>query len=504
MTKAEPSSTPAPWQKRFLLFVALFVFAVAVYRIQMVAAWHLADPFDLTFESPNLATIQALRREANVYDAAFFNGRPFVFTMYTPLYHLICAHLPSSASNPFLTGRLVALAFMGMAALGIFHVCKPRDWTIALLWAGTFLLLHPVVSNLAFVKNDGTALFFSALALLTVSRNSRGPLRLVLTALLCVLAVAAKQVYVSATGACFVYLLLQRRSEAFRFALFWIVFAAIGGAAAQLVWGNGFWWCVFQAPRMPSDWNQFTAQWSAMLRQPMFLLLLVCSVATAVEYVARNGRRQISANPFLLYCLFSGAVLLLTVGKPGSSTNYFIEPSLAAAFWLVSIHGSSFLTKLDPAVVAAVCLAATVCELALARRGDFAFADPSSLASRAQLHDRLMKEAESLVGRTNDLRVLNLADAPTYFEWPGETSVNDPFLYMLLWRRNVLKPDGLVRELRSQAYDFVVLQSGVVVSGAERSDGTGQIAKALRESYRFAGYGDYLQYWVRIPSGPKN
>ena len=465
----------------------------------MVVAWQLATPFDLVYEGPNLATIEGLRRGVNVYAPAFFNGYPFVFTLYTPLYHLICANLPAHSANPFLTGRLVALTFMGAAALGVLWAARPRNWAHVVLGLGPFLLLHPVVSNLAFLKNDGTALFFSVLALLTVSQPSRTSVRLALTALFCVLAVAAKQVYLAATAACFVYLFFDQRRDALRFGLYYLMFAAIGATAAQMVWGNGFWWCVFHAPRLPLDAKHFRVQWDLMLRQPVFALLLVCSLVTAAEYLWRGRGRQWVSNPFLLYFLFAGAVLLLTVGKPGSSTNYFIEPGLAAVLWLVSVFPSSWLGKAGKPVATGLCLAATVSELAIAKPLDFTFAHPSVIAQRAQFHNILIQEAGALISRTNELRVLNFAGANTFFDWPGETSLNDPYLYTLLWKQGVLKPDSMVRELRSQTYDLVVFWNDTVVGFGDRQDGLGRIVKALRESYRFAGKGAYVQYWVRIP-----
>src|SRR5207248_6379023 len=110
----------------------------------------LRAPFDLVFESPNLATIKSLGNGINVYDPSFFNGPPFIFTLYTPLYHLICAAMPMSAANPFLVGRLVALVFMLLAILGVLWVARPRNWPVIFLAVGLFCLLHPVTANAAF------------------------------------------------------------------------------------------------------------------------------------------------------------------------------------------------------------------------------------------------------------------------------------------------------------------------------------------------------------------
>ena len=498
----QPEATPAArgWQQRILIAVVIITAAIALWRIQMVVRWQLSSPFDLVFESPNLATITALRHGVNVYHPSVFDGPPFVFTLYTPLYHLMCAALPTSATNPFLAGRLVALAFMVSALLGILWVRKPRNWAWIVLAGSLFLLLHPVSSNLAFLKNDGTALFFSALAILIISKAPRTHLRLANAALCCVLAIASKQIFVAASATCFVYLFLNQRREALRFAGYYAVLAALATMVAQVAWGNGFWWCVFHAPKMPFSADQFIAQWKLMLRQPVFLLLFAASIATIVRHMVQRRGRELLANPFFLYFLFSAAVLLLTVGKPGSSTNYFIEWSLAGIFWLVSILPSSLPLRMNQILVPGLCLAVALCELATAKTRDFALGDPEFIAARRQLHEALIKEAESLAPGAKPLRVLNLAGASTFFDWPGQTSVNDPYLYTLLWERGILKPDSMIRELRSQRYHFVVFRSDAILVPADRGDGMAQIMKALQESYRRAGYGVFLQYWV--PAAP--
>jgi hypothetical protein len=488
---------PAPvWPDRVLTVVALVVLAAALWRVQMVTRWQIDAPFDLVFESPNLATIEGLRRGANVYDASFFNAPPFVFTMYTPLYHLICAAVPSHSGNPFMAGRLIAMLFMTAAVLGILWVAKPRDWTMLCLAVGLFLLLRPVGSNLSFLKNDGTALFFSVLAVLTVRNWSESNLWLVLAALFCVLAVAAKQVYVAAAAACFVFLFLERHGAALRFALSFLLFATLGAAIAQATWGKGIWWCVFNAPQMPFSADQFAGQWTLMLKQPVFLLLLAVWVAALTEHVYRWRSRP--PNPFFLYFLFSGAVLLLTVGKPGSSTNYFIEWSLAGIFWMVSV-GPSLLQPVTRGIIAALCLVAVLCELAFAKPHQFAFATPEFLVARAEIHKALLEEAKLVAPEARPLRVLNLAGASTFFDWPGETSVNDPYLYSLLWERGVLKPGAMIQALSTQTYDIVVFRNDAVLVASDRGDGMAEIMKAVREFYRPAGRGVFLHYWVRVP-----
>ena len=110
----------------------------------------------------------------------------------------------------------------------------------------------------------------------------------------------------------------------------------------------------------------------------------------------------------------------MTVGKPGSSTNYFIEWSLAGALWLVSVLPSSLPQKINPALIGGLCLAVTLCELAMAKPRDFALGDPEFTAVRRQLHEALLKESESLAPGAKPLRVLNFVGASTSLTGPAK------------------------------------------------------------------------------------
>src|SRR5262245_16847989 len=66
-------SQPRPsrsWIDWILLVGAVVVAAVGFWRLQMVVRWNLASPYDLVFESPNLASINGLRNGLKIYDPA--------------------------------------------------------------------------------------------------------------------------------------------------------------------------------------------------------------------------------------------------------------------------------------------------------------------------------------------------------------------------------------------------------------------------------------------------
>jgi hypothetical protein len=93
-----------------LVLVALAIIVPIGWRFANVAYHQLYFPFDLCFETPNLATIKLIKDGWNPYSPDVYNGMPFILTMYTPLYHDLVALLPVARSNPFFYGRLVSAA----------------------------------------------------------------------------------------------------------------------------------------------------------------------------------------------------------------------------------------------------------------------------------------------------------------------------------------------------------------------------------------------------------
>jgi hypothetical protein len=108
-----------------------------------------------------------------------------------------------------------------------------------------------------------------------------------------------------------------------------------------------------------------------------------------------------------------------------------------------------------------------------------------------------MADATALARGAKPLRVLNLATASTFHDWPGETSVSDPYLYSLLWKQGVLDPAPMQQTLRSQKYDLIVFRKDTMLVPAAPGDGLGQIMETMREFYRPLPSESLFQYWIR-------
>jgi hypothetical protein len=325
---------------RIVLVLCALVAIGSLGRLFFVANDHLAAPFDLAFESPNLCIVKAIQKDQNIYDPAMHENLPFLLTIYTPAYFHLVRYLPQNPNNKFFTGRIVAMVFMLFASLCLFFPYKPRENVIiSILAVGCFFLIREIVSNTAYLKNDSMALFSSAAAVVWAEKANDTPWKIVLVALFCFVAFVSKQSFLAATASCFFYFFLKGRKSDSMFATFLLFLFVIFGLFAHFHWGRGFWFGVFVAPRNPGVWANFVENWTHMLRQPVFVFLLVCTILTFAYFVALNNRKTIIDSPFLLYVLFSALVLMITLGKKGANVNYFFEPILASLLWLV------FLTK---------------------------------------------------------------------------------------------------------------------------------------------------------------
>ena len=474
-----------------VLVSALLLCAGSLWRLVGVSRDQLRAPFDLCFESPNLCTIQDIRCGRNIYSPERYAGVPFHMTIYTPLYHHLVAALPQSRANPFLAGRLVSSLFMLAAACAVVAMARRSSDLGVLLWAfSLFILVRPVVANTAYLKNDTAALACSVWAVFCADRF-RNRAGVVCAAVLCVLAVAAKQSCLAAAGACMAWYALRRLSSArplsagraspigrvpqpFRTRcrprctqarLFVAVAAGLGIAslAVSLVfWGPGFVHSVCVAPRSPMSWQHFVDTWSAVLRQPLLWILILLAASTAVSSLAKSGLQELRSSPYLWYLLSSWAVLLMTVGKEGSSNNYFIEPSLASALWLGWVGQATWRAVGRRWAIAAI-LVGIVGPFALAEltyknaHRDVTFLLPDGESEERFAGFRELLEGEIARAGLGEPLVLNLARAQLSFLFGERTCVSDPFLYPSLWEAGSVPVDPLLQAVARRRFDLVML-----------------------------------------------
>ncbi|MGH7151229.1 MAG: hypothetical protein ACREIU_11040, partial [Planctomycetota bacterium] len=399
---------------------------------------------------PGRATIESFREGRNPYDPALYAHPPFHFTLYPPLYFLLVAALPPHSGNPFHTGRVVALASMVLACAAVVLLLrKARLLWLAPLAFGVFFLLRPVLVHAAYVKCDSLALLLSALAVVLLGEGAPTSGRVAASALLAFLSTATKHSYVASAAAGFLHLLLVRRKGAFLFAGIYGGGVAVGSLLAILAWGKGFGFCLVDALRQPFSWRAFAFATEPVVREPVLGALLLLTAAG----IALRGGATSRRTPYFPYLVGSTGVLLLTAPKFGSWTNYLFEFSLACVLFLVA-RVRALERPAGAGVLASVLLlgASACAETLLSKPGTFSSLSPEYETALRSERERLARDL-----RPGGSRILNLHSARYTYLLPEPAAVNDPFLYLLLWRAGTLDAAPLHRALREHAFDRVLV-----------------------------------------------
>jgi len=446
--------------RKIVFIVAVVISVASLCRVFCVAKDHLAAPFDLTFESPNLCTVQSIQKGRNIYDPAMYEDLPFILTIYTPAYHYLVASLPQNSNNRFFTGRIVAMAFMILASFCLFLPYNPQDKImLSVLAMAGFFLIREVVSHTAFLRNDSMALFFSAAAVACAERATNRPWQIIIVSILVFLAFASKQTFLAATTSCFIYFLIKHKKDALIYGISCLMLFGIFAILAHSYWGTGFWFSVFVAPRNPFIWQNFVENWLRMLRQPFFVFFLLSITATIVHLSCLRKWRATIDSPYLAYFLFSSLILVITLGKEGGNVNYFFEPILAGLLWLVFFTKKHYQDARPSLVlvIAGLLAISVALDFALARRSDYSFTTREKSVRMVARIEQVKNDIRTLQ-RGDHLKTLNLAWAGFVFEIQEDPIMNDLFLYSILWNTNVLSGKPLMKHIIAQYFDVIVLR----------------------------------------------
>jgi hypothetical protein len=252
---------------------------------------------------------------------------PLMVTAYPPLYYVLVGTLQQLADDPsFAVGRLVSAAAMfASAALLAWSVRSlVGRWWAGLLAAGFFLTQNLTVLLWASqhrVDPLALSLTVAGLALATARR-------LPAAAVFFVLAVLTKQAYLAAPVAVCVALWPDRRAL-IRFVGVFLVGLLLAGIGALALYGPWLAWHTIIANANPWGLEYFAAMIGQFLQ---FNALPLCLAAAAFGLPERPGERMWRA-----YFVLTGLVSLLTIGKFGASSNYWLELSAAIAV-LIGIY----------------------------------------------------------------------------------------------------------------------------------------------------------------------
>lgn len=505
------------------LLALLLVASAAVLGLvavnQATAAW------DLNFESPNLATIRLFQAGVNPYADAVREGMPFQWALYTPVYHWLVSLVPASPELPFTAGRVLSV-IAGLAAMLAVVVAPAtrRGRIVALALVVTWGLAWPVASALAYLKNDLLALAFAAWAVTAAMLAGRAwpehPRRatglVVLAGVLVVLAFASKQSYLAAAAAIAAWLLLAGPR---RLLPGYVASAGLGLGAfavlAQLAWGGGFWTSILNTASHPVTLAHALFVLGEVAVSPAAWLLGIAGLVALPVLLVRGGWRGLVGSLPAWWFLAAMAVLVVTIGKLGSGSNYVYEPLLAAALLAATaveavprLHG--YARSLLPAGLAVLLLAGlagaiigwqdtTLLERGAwhLRQGERGGAATGALPA-TETWQVYRAEVGQVLGERRGVPILNLSTAQYQYAgdergpFQDQAYLNDAFLYLGLYETGVLDPQPLADAIRDRRF-------AVIVRAPVDQVALGRVPvlrQALEDHYRLVRTGGLFDYWV--------
>ncbi len=454
-----------------LAWLAALVLAIAALsRLIPVVAAQLAAPFDLISEGPHLCTVQAIMRGYDIYDPRSFLDLPFFMTPYSPLFHVIVAALPQHATNPFFTGRIVALVFMVAGAASLLAVAGPRRGAVAALAMATFFLIRPVTLTTAYLRSDGLAVCCAAWATVIAWRSrTRGGAAA--AGVLCALSAAAKQSFLASGAACLLWFALAHRDRLGPFMAGGVTAGLVLAVAATARWGTKFWIAMtIPVTDYPRDLESFLLHWRMMFAQPLFDLLLCVALLVTVAGLATR-RHPALATPFLLYALLAWMLQTWVTTGIGAENHDLIEPVLATFLLLVVTLSSAPALRLDWrwGLGLAALGVATALELANPDPATYSATTPAKTQRYVEAR-KAMRAALAARGLDHGT-MLNLKNSQVVHDYGGDFVINDVWMYItVLWNTRPETVDRLVAAIEAERFVGIFLSPGVLT--AEHDVGT--------------------------------
>lgn len=447
--------------------------AIVVAALLSVARWlyvtlaQLVVPFDLSYETGNLATIHVIRDGGNPYDPAIYADFPFVLSLYTPLLHYLVAALPQFASNAFLTGRIVTCLAMAGVALLIALGPQPRSRWFALCSVGLFLGIWPVIMHSAYLRCDPLALLLSVAAVVVAHRGHGRAGAAFACGVLCALALTCKQSFVAASLTVAVWFALTRPRCLAPFVAGGALIAFPFLALVYGIWGGpGFWFSTVGALRQPMTLEQGFDVLALVLPQPLLCILYGAAVAGSGWALRGPLRRYWLQAPYGLYFAASFVIFGVTIWRPGAGPNYVLESAAAALLLLTHLareHGPLTTARRGrTGWLAAIVLTICIADLGFATPTRYSLATGPSLQKRAAHYLRIKQELARL-GFANPW-VLNIFKQHMLYALNRRVSINDPHQYRKLWEGRLLSTDSLVSSLERQRYDVIMVPARITAA----------------------------------------
>ncbi|HEY7460474.1 MAG TPA: glycosyltransferase family 39 protein [Gemmatimonadota bacterium] len=429
-----PAAAEGPGRRRVLrhaLLASLALVGVVAAGTLLLAAFRATAGEVVLAHTEGVNFVSAERLAEGGFSALYpahpESSRPYLISPYGPLLYVewVAARKLLGRPDSLAPGRLVALSAL-VACLGLLWALLRRtvtDRRTALLFTLVPLASPFVIESAAIGIADVAGLAWVGLGLLLAGRAAESRGHVWPAAVAFALALLTKQSLVAGLLAAALYLLLEgqaRRAGALVSATLGLALAP--AAAFEALTGGGLSAATVGGLTQPLARAQLGFLLPYLFRSWLFWPLLALSLTGLAGFRSASRGQRLA----LLYSASALAIALATLGKVGSSTNYFIEPVLALC-WSAAV-GFERLAALAPRAGAAALVLVTAAALPAA---------PDLLRRARSLTDyrELIAGAEHELGdRDLDGWVLSGVDLfPIVERRGGVVYLNDSYLYGLFW-----------------------------------------------------------------------
>lgn len=458
-----------------LLVVCAVVLAACAARFFAAVQARVLYPYGLGYtEGSVLCQIRDLASGAALYGNP--GERPFTFTVYPPLYHVVAAALGSRFGDTVAAGRLLSLACAAGLAFVIAGLVfrmgagAPRliRWAAAAIAAVSFLTPEHVFRASTMLRVDMLALSLAMFGLYVFLRSSgatgRGVALISFT-----LALLAKQSAIAAPVACILGTAVVRPWSGLKVGLGFVLLAGAGFAALRVLFGDAVFFHLFHANALSyipleavRDVLRFIAGYPA---------LVIGGVVGLLNLVQYGQRSSIERWTLAAYFVLAWGSLLST-GRAGTDTNHLIEVTVALSIFsglAVLWAASSTWTAVAMAAPLALVLQAAQ-NIRTYRLPDYR---PSSLQAEEVLLDRIRATPGPIFG-----------DEQFLVCRAGKPAQINTFMAAQLATVGAWDPSPLLEDIRREAFALVFLDFDLIEKPYKGDHFTPETIAALREHYR--------------------
>lgn len=508
---------------------------IALCALVLLAAWYtplgryplervrqaLAFPYQLDAEE-GFVLGQALRLHQGEGLYLAIEEEPYVVDNYPPLYPALwCLALDTNAPS-LAAGRWIsAIATMaGVLAMFLMIVGQGITWRSLLkngggrlprFFAAGSVLLLAWVTGLIFLTSYGLVRWvgYARVDLLALALAAWGLALFGLwgekkrwarwgAVLFFGLALLTKQTAVAAPAACFFWLLMRNRKQAFWFAMGMAVMVLGPVLVLCFVTDGRYWLHSVAYNRNVMHWNELAlhAHHFARFYAPLLIALglLVLFVLFDI-WKGKGGRetREKSGSSLLLYLLYFvlNALSLISLAKVGSAENYYLEPIFAAALF-VGLCGATLISR---ALRSGFALVALLVLLGLMLvQGYYYSGDGERYRYNANLafHSAPSPNIEAyLAGDEAVTEVVRrsgpvIAEDPIYQVLAGEPIAFQNFIMTTLAAEGKWDESPVVERLQSGGFSLIIAHRDLMDADAFHNRYSPAVLSAIRSHYRLA------------------